>query len=93
MPWVDYTAPADPLCYALVNAFSACGLPAPLRKDFRVKSARFDRMFEPAAYAAARRNFFLIHFQYLMATRYPVDNDYFSLTAGPKRLVVEAIAA
>ena len=93
MPWIEYTAPGDPLCYALVNAFSACGLPSPDRKSFLIKSARFDRMFESGAYAAARRNFFLIHFQYLMATHSPVENDYFSLTAGPKRLVVEAIAA
>ena len=46
-------------------------------------------MFEPARYAEVRRDFFRIHFQYLMATERPVDNDYFSLTAGPRPLHID----
>ena len=86
MPWLDSTAPADPLCYALVDPFTACGLPASARPGYRLKSARFDKMFAPADYAQLQRDAFRIHFQYLMSTRLPVDNDFFSLTAGPRPL-------
>lgn len=43
---MEYTAPADPLCYALVDPFTACGLPPVGRPGYRIKSARFDRMFD-----------------------------------------------
>lgn len=88
LPWLDCTAPADPLCYALTESFSACGLPTPQRPDYRVKSARFDRMFEATEYATLRRDVFRIHFQYLMATRLPVDNDFFRLTCGTTPLAI-----
>jgi hypothetical protein len=82
LPWLDYTAPADPLCYRLTDPFAICGLASPQRPGFRVKSARFDRMFPPAEYAALRRDIFNVHFQYLKSTRLPVANDYFRLTCG-----------
>jgi hypothetical protein len=89
MPWKAFSAPADPLCYPLVDPFAVCGLPAPAGSGgFQIKSSRFDQMFDPATYALTRRNAFRIHFQYLMATQLPVDNDYFTLTAGPRALVV-----
>lgn len=90
MPWIDYTAPADPLCYALVNPFTALGLTAPTRSNFKIKSARFDKMFDAAEYRKIRFDFFRIHFQYLVATARSVENDYFTLTAGPHPLVVDA---
>ena len=93
MPWMEYTAPADPLCYALVDPFTACGLAPVKRPGYRIKSARFDRMFDADKYRKIRRDFFKIHFQYLVATDHPVDNDYFSLTAGPRPLAVVAPTA
>lgn len=90
MTWMEYTAPADPLCYALVDPFVGCGLAPVKRPGYRIKSARFDRMFDPADYRKIRRDFFKIHFQYLVATCRAVDNDYFSLTAGPRRLPIDA---
>ena len=92
MPWIDYTAPTDALCYALVDSFTSCGLPSPNRRSYRVKSARFDKMFKPENFAKIRHDYFRVHFQYLMATCNEVDNDFFRLTAGPKHLVVEAPA-
>jgi hypothetical protein len=86
MTWVDYTAPSDPLCCALVDPFAACGLPPPAGKGYLLKSARFDKMFSPAAYKPLQRDAFRIHFQYVMATGLPVANDFFSLTAGPEPL-------
>ena len=93
MIWMEYTAPADPLCYALVDPFLACGLPPVTRRGYRIKSARFDKMFDPATYRRIRRDFFQIHFQYLVATDRPVDNDYFTLTAGPRPLPIDVPVA
>lgn len=82
LPWFDYSAPADPLCYRLVDAFAVCGLPA-ATAAYQIRSARFDLMFSNDEFKRRSRDGFGIHFQYLMATHLPVDNDYFSLTAGP----------
>lgn len=87
--WKDYSDPADPLCYALVNPFVACGLAPSLGATLQIKSSRFGKMLTPAEHARRRRDAFGIHFQYLTATQLPVDNDYFTLTAGPRALVVE----
>ncbi|MEO7390704.1 MAG: hypothetical protein ABIU58_00920 [Ramlibacter sp.] len=89
MTWIDFTAPADPLCYALVNPFTALGLTVPTRSNYKIKSARFDKMFDAADYRKIRYDFFRIHFQYLVATARAVENDYFTLTAGPHPLVVD----
>jgi hypothetical protein len=93
MPWLDSTAPVDPLCFALVDPFDACGLTASARPGYRLKSARFDKMFASADYAQLQRDAFRIHFQYLMSTQLPVENDYFSLTAGPRPLPLADRAA
>lgn len=82
LPWFDYSAAADPLCYRMIDAFTVCGLP-PATAAYKVRSARFHRMFSAAEYKRRSRDGFGIHFQYLMATHLPVDNDFFSLTAGP----------
>jgi hypothetical protein len=86
--WKDYSAPSDPLCYALVDPFQVCGLAAPGGAGFEVRSARFDLMFPAQHFKTLRRDAFRIHFQYLMSTQLPVGNDFFSLTAGPAALVV-----
>lgn len=86
LTWVDWTAPTDPLCYALVTPFDGCGIALPPRPGYRAASSRFDRMVDPDAYRRMRRDFFRIHFQYLHASDRPVANDYFSLTAGPRPL-------
>jgi hypothetical protein len=89
LPWLDYTAPSDPLCYALANPFTTCGVPLPADAPYRLKSSRFDRMFPAREYARLRKDIFRIHFQYLMASRQPVDNDWFQLTCGPRPLPMQ----
>lgn len=88
VPWLDFTAPSDPLCMALANPLigSVDPLVASNIAPVVVRSARFDRMFDAAKHQRLRKDAFLIHFRYLMATDLPVTNDYFSLTAGPKPL-------
>ena len=82
LPWLDCTAPGDPLSFVLVDPFRMCGLATPARAGYRIKSSRFDKMFAPQDYAAIRKDAFRVHFQYLMASGLPVGNDFFTITAG-----------
>lgn len=83
--WLDYTAPQDPLCYFLVDALRVVGVPAAQRRvRFRMRSARFDKMVDPAMMRHIRRDPLKLHFLYLLATHRPVENDFFALTAGPQ---------
>ncbi len=82
--WIDFTAPPDGCCFALVDPVAACGISDAAQQENRPKllSPRFAEMFEPLGYAAISSDKFKIHFQYLMASNKPVLYDYFSITAG-----------
>jgi hypothetical protein len=86
--WLDFTAPPDGCCFALVDPVAACGISDAARQTDRPKllSPRFAEMFEPSDYAAIRSDKFRIHFQYLMASSKPVSYDYFAMTAGAMTL-------
>jgi hypothetical protein len=86
--WLDFTAPPDGCCFALVDPVAACGISDAARQTDRPKllSPRFAEMFEPSDYAAIRSDKFRIHFQYLMASNKPVSYDYFAVTAGAMTL-------
>ena len=89
LPWLDYTSPHDPLCYALVDCVAVANTAAPAgspRVRYRPRSARFDKMFDPTTYALLKKDPFRMHFQYLMASDFPVENDFFTLTAGSQPL-------
>lgn len=88
LDWIDFSAPSDGCCFALVDPLQACGLEVENRQLGRPKllSPKFQHMFEAAEYAAMRRNRFRTHFQYLMAAQKPVKYDYFAITAGPLTL-------
>ena len=82
--WLDFSAPGDGCCFALVDPLAACGIHDAARLENRPKllSPRFAEMFEPSDYAAIRQDKFRIHFQYLMASLKLVSYDYFAITAG-----------
>lgn len=87
IPWLDITAPQDPLCCFLVDPLPVAGVTAPMRRvRLRLRSARFDRRFDAATMRRVRRDPLQLHFLYLLATRLPVDNDFFALTAGPRTI-------
>jgi len=86
VPWLDISAPIDPLCMALSDPLAGSGSLIQCHPRVIVRSARFDKMFDQNKYKALSRDAFRIHFQYLMATDLPVSNDYFSITAGHKSL-------
>jgi hypothetical protein len=83
LSWVDFSAPADGCCFALVNAVNAA-VPIGQRGPCAPKllSPRFQTLFSPTDYKALCRKRFDLHFQYIMAGRVAGDYDYFALTAG-----------
>ena len=82
--WIDFSAPPDGCCFALVDPVAACGVSVPGRGRDRPKllSPKFADMFAPGVYATLRKDKFRVHFQYLMASERSVDYDYFAITAG-----------
>jgi hypothetical protein len=88
LAWVDFTAPSDGCCCALTDPVSASNAIAPVRHPDhpKVLSPRFAQMFDAQAYKELKKDKFRMHFQYLMASRRPVDYDYFRMTAGRKTL-------
>lgn len=90
LTWLDFTAPPDGCCFALMDPTEVCldGQPAAARAPAGPKrlSPRFASAFSPGRYRAVRRDRYRCHFQYLMATELPAAYDYFALTAGPRRL-------
>lgn len=83
LDWIDFTAPTDAACFALVDPIAASGMaihsnePKP-----KLLSPRFVRLFTPETYAKIRRNWYRNHFQYIMASEKAGEYDYFAMTAG-----------
>ena len=85
--WIDFSAPTDGCCFALVNPLSALEEGShSIKGTPKLLSPRFAEMFSPADYATIRRDRFRCHFQYLMASKKAVTFDYFAITAGHKNL-------
>ena len=86
--WIDFGAPPDGCCFALVDPVAACGVvpAAPHADRPKLLSPRFADMFGASVYAALRRDRFRIHFQYLMASERAVPYDFFAITAGHQTL-------
>ncbi|MCB1376905.1 MAG: hypothetical protein KDK89_00835 [Alphaproteobacteria bacterium] len=84
LDWIDVTSAIDGSCIALSDplALSNVVRPEGARIQPKLVSPRFNRLFTPETYATIRRNFLRTHFQYLMATEYPGDYDYFLITSG-----------
>ncbi len=80
--WLDVTAPGDGGCFALCDPVAVSGVGA----GPKVLSAAFSQTLKPETYAARKRAFFKLHFQYLCAFDRPGAYDYFAITAGPHTL-------
>jgi len=80
--WLDVTAPGDGGCFALCDPAAVSGVGA----GPKVLSAAFSQTLKPETYAARKRAFFKLHFQYLCAFDKPDKYDYFAITAGPQTL-------
>jgi hypothetical protein len=80
--WLDVTAPGDGGCFALCDPVAVSGV----GDGPKVLSAAFSQTLKPETYAARKRAFFKLHFQYLCAFDKPDKYDYFAITAGPQTL-------
>ncbi len=80
--WLDVTAPGDGGCFALCDPVAVSGVGT----GPKVLSAAFSQTLKPETYAARKRAFFKLHFQYLCAFDRPDKYDYFAITAGPQTL-------
>jgi hypothetical protein len=89
--WIDMTAPPDGCCFALMDPTEVCldGQVEENRTEGGPKrlSPRFAQSFSAERYRVIRRDKYRCHFQYMMATELPASFDYFSVTAGPQRLI------
>jgi hypothetical protein len=85
LEWIDFSAPPDGCCFALVDPLASCGLAAAPDRP-KLLSPRFAEMFDTASYQALRRDKLQMHFQYLRAGQKPTAYDYFLITAGDKTL-------
>lgn len=82
--WIDFSSPADPACFALVDPVGASALTPAASAVGRPKllNARFYKAMSESRYRKLRKDGKRMHFQYLMAGDVPGEYDYFALTAG-----------
>lgn len=85
--WLDVSAPGDGACFALSDPVAVSGA-ASVRQKYgpTVISAAFSQTLTAETQRATRWKFFRRHIQYLCAFDYPVEYDYFKITAGPVSL-------
>ncbi len=85
--WLDVSAPGDGACFALSDPAAVSGV-AVATQQFgpTVISAAFSQTLSTETQKATRWKFFRRHIQYLCAFDYPVEYDYFKITAGPVSL-------
>ncbi|MEL6551631.1 MAG: hypothetical protein AAFQ54_15430 [Pseudomonadota bacterium] len=86
LAWVDVTAPGDGCAFALCDPVAVSGVAPADKKWPLVFSAAFTQTLSPERWAALKRRYFRLHFQYLCAFDRPKDYDYFKITAGPLTL-------
>lgn len=84
--WVDVTAPGDGCSFALCDPVAVSGVAPEGQLWPLVISAAFTQTLSPERWAALKRRYFRLHFQYLCAFDRPGDYDYFRITAGPLTL-------
>jgi len=80
--WLDYTTVIDGACFPSLNYFSDAKINIEKQKNFHFLSPRFHTLFSKEKYNKMRKNRYLTHFVYLMATEYEGKYDFFKMTAG-----------
>lgn len=81
--WVDYSAPTDGACFPLLDPVQASGLEVAPDAGPHILSPRFFTLYLPERYKRLRRDWYSMHFLYLMATDYSYGYDFFAMTSGP----------
>ncbi len=85
LKWVDFSSPADGVCYPLLDIFAPFG--ADKANQLTLKSPRFFKLFDKTEYQRIiRKNKFRVHFQYLLSSTFTQEYDFFAMTAGVQTL-------
>ena len=86
--WIDFTIAQDGACFALHDPVESSGIAHPPGVEPKPKllSAKLFDLFSPETFQSVRRNWYKVHFQYLMAGERLGEYDYFAITAGPLTL-------
>jgi pimeloyl-ACP methyl ester carboxylesterase len=85
--WLDFTTTQDGATFAMLDPVQLLGLqPSADGPRPKVLSTKLFEMFTPETFARIRRDWRLVHFQYLMAFEKSGDYDFFAMVAGPWRL-------
>ena len=86
--WIDFTIAQDGACFALHDPVESSGITRPAGSEPKPKllSAKLFDLYSPETFQAVRRNWYKVHFQYLMASERLGDYDYIAITAGPLTL-------
>ncbi|CAN5218073.1 hypothetical protein BH10PSE7_BH10PSE7_04560 [soil metagenome] len=88
IPWIDVTTAQDGATFTMCDPLVLAGLADPSRHGERPKllSTRLFDLLTPQTFKKIRRNWYKVHFQYLMAGERPADYDFFAISAGPRTL-------
>lgn len=81
--WFDYTSVIDGACFPGLDFFEDSHIPTDHTR-FHFLSPRFHTLFSKARYKRLKKNKYLAHFLYLMATEKTEGYNFFTLTAGRK---------
>jgi len=84
--WLDYTTVIDGACFPQLNYFEDINIEISKKENFHFNSARFHTLFSKKKYNALRKNKYLTHFIYFMATEFSGNYDFFKMTAGNQYL-------
>ncbi|MFZ3192474.1 MAG: hypothetical protein WA154_04605 [Moraxellaceae bacterium] len=91
LTWVDFSSPADGVCFPKLDIFANAGVNQP--NALILKSPRFFKLFDAKEYQRIiRKNKFRIHFQYLLSSKFTQEYDFFAMTAGTKSLATQLAA-
>jgi hypothetical protein len=89
--WIDCQARKDIMNFANFDPVGGIGVQVgALRCNPLIWLIRFQDMVSPEDYPAFRRNFFRMHFQYIMGNDRPAPYDYILLIGGPMAIADRA---
>jgi len=80
--WVDYTSPADGACFPLVDPVKVSLPTSQYKNSPQLLSTRFYTLYTKKHYQKIRRNFYKMHFLYLMSHDYSGQYDFFAMVTG-----------
>ncbi len=84
--WIDYTSPADGACFPLVDPVKISLSEQQVRNSPVLLSTRFYKLYTDAHYQKIKRNFYKMHFLYLMSHDYLGEYDLFAMIMGKQSL-------